>query len=558
MKKTITIIMMVFTIFLFTACEKEIDLTETLIEVVDVTDTSEEYSEEEIIVELDSIIEQIREGEFVINETYSDFVYDTFYLFENDSDSFTITKGGVYVLEGTYTSTITIDVDDEDVDLILLNATISVSSGPAILVLSGDEITISSPITSVNVIEDSDNHPLDEEGKDYNAAIYSKSDLVFNGSGTLTVNGNYNNAINSRDDIKIVDLTLNINSIDDGIIGKDYIAIDAATITVDTIGDCLSSTNDEDTNKGFIYIESGTFDLTTDSDALDAANSIIIYDGTFTIDAGDKGIQATGSIQIGNGTFTINAHDDAINSDSEVLIYDGDITITTGDDAIHGFDLVQIEGGTINILESYEGIEALVIEINGGTINIVSSDDALNATTGGGQEHGPQYISLGGTITINGGIIQISSTGDGVDVNGDATMTDGYLVVYGPTTDRESTIDFDGTFIVSGGLVIAIGSDGMLQSLSESSEQNSLVYADGESFNSGTTIALLDADGNTIISIDAIKTFEAVVISSEDMILGNTYTLEVGNDSFEFTINSSVTSIGSGGNVEGGGLPPRP
>jgi hypothetical protein len=98
----------------------------------------------------------------------------------------------------------------------------------------------------------------------------------------------------------------------------------------------------------------------------------------------------------------------------------------------------------------------------------------------------------------------------------------------------------------------------MLQSLSESSEQNSLVYADGESFNSGTTIALLDADGNTIISIDAIKTFEAVVISSEDMILGNTYTLEVGNDSFEFTINSSVTSIGSGGNVEGGGLPPRP
>ena len=437
----------------------------------------------------------------------------------------------------------------------MLNATISASSGPAILVLSGDEITISSVPDSVNVIEDSTVHPLVDE-KDYNAAIYSKSDLVFNGTGTITINGNYNNAINCRDDIKIVDVTLIINSVDEGIIGKDYIAVSKATITANTVGDSLKSTNDEDTDRGFIYIKSGTFNLTTDSDGIQAVNSILIYDGDFTINADDDGISSTSSIIIGGGTFTINADDDAINSDTEIYIYDGNITISAGDDAIHGYDLIQIEGGTINITKSYEGIEALLIVINGGTINIVSSDDAINATTGGGQEHGPQYVSLGGTLIINGGIIQISSTGDGVDVNGNATMTGGYLVVYGPTTDMESTIDYDETFNISGGLIIAIGSDGMLLGLSTTSTQMSLLYADGETFDTGTTITLTDADGTKIVEIDALKSFEAVVISCEEMLFGEDYTLEVGNDSFDFTISSTVTSLGSGASTSQG-TPPR-
>lgn len=558
MKKSIILAMILCTTLLLTSCGgTDSDDSKKQDEILTVLDTSEDFSKAEIIVELNTYVESIRDDTFSINERYTDILYDTFYLLDATEDSFMITQGGVYMLEGTYTSTIIIDAGDEDVDLVLLDATITSSNGPAILVLSGDEITISSPADKINLIEDSSNHPIDLEGNDYNAAIYSKSDLVFNGSGTLTVNGNYNNAINSRDDIKIVDLTLNINSVDDGIIGKDYIAIVDAIVTTNTAGDSLISTNDKDANRGFIYIKSGTFDFTTNTDAVSAVNGVIIYNGTFTIDAKEKAIQSNSSIMIGGGTFTIKAGDDAISSESELIIYDGTFTITSGDDALHGYDLVKIEGGYIDIIESYEGIESLVIELNGGTVNVVSSDDGINATIGGGQEHGPQYVSLGGTITITGGVIQINAAGDGIDVNGDATMSGGYLLVYGPTTDMESTIDFDGTFTISGGVVIAIGSDGMLQSLSDTSAQHSLIYADGKTLDIGTTITLTDSYGKKIIEINALRPFEAVVLSSEDMIQGDTYTLDIGDDSFEFTIGSNISTIGSGGNPRTNDGPPR-
>jgi len=558
MKKLFTLLLTFTLVFIIAGCEDDVDLTTTLENVIDISDTSEDLTDEDIVFQLDTIISEIREGEFVIDETYEPYELDNYTTLDTTLDSYTLTSGGVYVLEGTYTSTIIIDAGDEDVDLVLVNATISTTSGPAILVLSGDEITISATPNTENVIEDSINHPLDGD-QDYNAAIYSKSDLVFNGTGTLTVNGNYNNAINSRDDIKIVDLTLVINSVDDGIIGKDYVAIAGATINLVTTGDGIKSTNDEDASRGFIYIESGIFDLTVGADGIQAENSIFIYDGTFVIDSSDDGIQATSSMIFGGGTFTITSDDDALNCDAELVIYDGNYTITAGDDAIHGYDMVLIEGGTIDVLGSYEGIESLVIEINGGTMNVVSTDDAINATVGGGQEHGPQYVSLGGSLSITGGIIQINSDGDGVDVNGSATMSGGYLIVYGPVTDMESTIDFDGTFTITGGLVVGIGSDGMLQSLSNTSTQNSLTYADGESYKAGTVVSLKDEDGNIIIEIEAIKAFEAVVISSEEMTTGDTYTFKVGSDSFEFTISSIVTTLGSGSTItEGGFRPPRP
>lgn len=555
--KKISLIMIVIIIFLLTACEADVDLTDTLNDVLDTNDTSEEYTDDEIDVELDSKMYKIQQGEFEFNETYMDYNLSEYTVLSADNDAYTINEGGVYVLEGKYTSTITIDANDEDVDLVLVNATISTNSGPAVLVLSGDEITISAAPNTENLIEDSYNHTI-VNNEDYSAAIYSKSDLVFNGTGNLTVRGAYNDAITSKDDIKIVDLVLDITSVDDGIVGKDYIAVSNATITIDSFGDSMKSTNEEDSSKGFIYIESGTFDLKSVTDAIQAVNSILIYDGTFTIESFDDGITSDASIIIGGGTFNIDSNDDAFNASKELIIYDGDLTISAEDDALHGYDHVLIEGATINIIKSYEGIESYVVEINGGTINVVSSDDAINATVGGGQEHGPQYVATGGTITINGGIIQINSAGDGIDANGDVIMTGGYLVVYGPLTDMESTIDFDGTFSISGGLVIAIGSDGMLQSLSTTSTQASLVYANSDTYSAGTTVALKDSDGNVIIQIDAIKSFEAVVISSEEMVTGSSYSLEIGDESIDFTISSILTSLGSGASSNQQGGRPRP
>ena len=56
-------------------------------------------------------------------------------------------------------------------------------------------------------------------------AIYSKDDLTLKGKGTLIVNGNYQDAIVSKDDIKINNGTIQVTAADDGIRGKDSVTI---------------------------------------------------------------------------------------------------------------------------------------------------------------------------------------------------------------------------------------------------------------------------------------------------------------------------------------------
>lgn len=502
---------------------------------------------------------EVGEGSVVLDDPYEDYTFYNYVVLEPSTETITIEIGGVYYLEGEY-SNIIIDTIDEDVDLVLNNATISSTKGPAVLVLSADVVTFSALEGTSNVIEDSSNHPLDGE-EDYNGAIYSLVDLEFNGTGTLTVNGNYNNAIYTKDDVKIQDITLLVSSVDDGIVGKDYVAISNATVIIDVDGDGIASTNDGDADKGFVYIESGVIDITAGSDGIDAALAVLIYGGELSIYSVDTGIESDNTIVIEGGIIDIDSGNDGINAQIELKVAGGDITINASEDGMHSDDLVLIEGGNIFIQTSYEGIEGYVIVINDGNITVNSTDDGINATAGGGQAHGQElYISDGGTMYINGGVIRVNSVGDGVDVNGTIVMTDGYLLVYGSTTDVQSSIDFDTEFNISGGVVIALGSDGMVEPLSETSEQASLLYADGISYSAGTTVTLTDDQGTVLLEADAIKYFEAVTISTPDMVDGESYTLKVGTDEVDFTISSTVTILGSGGMTGpgGGGLPPRP
>ncbi len=525
---------------------------------IDITDTSEDLSSDEIQNLLDDEVITISGDSINLSKYYTGYAEDPYTVLADDT---TITVGGTYVLEGNYDTTITINVgDDEDVDLILNNATVSVLEGPAILILNAEDVTISSLPDTVNIIEDTSDHTTDETGEDYNAAIYSTTDLIFNGTGSLTVNGNYNNAINSKDDIRIVETNLTVYSVDDGIIGKDYIAIKEATITVNSDGDALLSTNTEDTSKGFIYIESGTFTLDAGADCIQAATAILLYDGTFNLTAGDDGLASDGFITIGGGTFTIDSTGDAVNATTELTIYDGTFTINADDDALHSDDVLTIEGGDINIESSYEGIEAYAIIINGGTVYVTSTDDGINATTGGGQLHGTGYVSTGGSIEFNGGIVYVNSVSDGVDANGDITMTDGYLIVYATSETNQSPIDFDGSFTVSGGLVVAIGSTGMIQAIDSSSSQASLLYADTEEYSAGTEISLLDSDGNSIITLEAVRDFTGLIMSCEAMVDGASFTLQLDDTTYDFTITTTVTSLGDGGVTQGsmpGGTPGR-
>lgn len=115
---------------------------------------------------------------------------------EVDGSKVTITGAGTYVLSGTISDgQIVVDSDDKDsVRLVLNGAEITCSNSSAIWVKAGDTIITLADGTE-NTLTDGAEYTTDSEDDEPKAAVYAKDDLTFNGSGSLTVNGNYKNGI---------------------------------------------------------------------------------------------------------------------------------------------------------------------------------------------------------------------------------------------------------------------------------------------------------------------------------------------------------------------------
>ena len=250
--------------------------------------------------------------------------------------------------------------------------------------------------------------------------------------------------------------------------------------------------------------------------------------------ASTKGIKADGRLYINGGTFTINSADDSVHSNSAVTINDGAYTLTTGDDGVHSGEAVEINGGTITISESYEGLEGLTVTINDGDIDITSSDDGINAA-GGTEEMG--FGRMGNDRTentstdemwmeINGGYIHVLAGGDGIDSNGDITVNGGEVYIDGPSDNGNSAIDYGdrSACYVNGGTVVAIGSSGMAEDISDDSDQQVMLVKLDSQKEAGEVI-LTDSDGNEIITYTALKAYDCVIISAKDLEAGQTYTL---------------------------------
>lgn len=256
-----------------------------------------------------------------------------------------------------------------------------------------------------------------------------------------------------------------------------------------------------------------------------------------------KGIKATTALTINGGSFTINSADDAVHSNTDIAINDGIFEITSGDDAFHADETLTITAGTVNIKESYEGLEGLHIAISGGDIALVAGDDGLNAaggndssgTTGGrdGMFGGHGMSSSNGSIVISGGTINITAYGDGIDANGTIDITGGYTTVCGPTQGDTATLDYDTRATISGGTFIGTGASAMAQTFSHSEQGIISVNVGNQS--AGTEIKLIDSDGNTVITHAPDLAFSVAILSSPDMVTGESYTIYVGSASGEFT-----------------------
>ncbi len=206
-----------------------------------------------------------------------------------DGSKIAITSAGTYIISGTLDEgqVIVNTKDKEIVKLILNGVDITSSSTAPIYIMKAKKIVIVLADGTDNYVTDGDSYTLDDpELNEPNAAIFSKCDLTVNGNGSLTVNANYNNAITSKDELRITGGTITVNSVNDGIRGRDFIAIKGGTITVNAEGDGMQSNNDEDSERGFVSIEGGTINITAGKDGIQAETSVIVSGGNITISSG--------------------------------------------------------------------------------------------------------------------------------------------------------------------------------------------------------------------------------------------------------------------------------
>lgn len=262
-----------------------------------------------------------------------------------------------------------------------------------------------------------------------------------------------------------------------------------------------------------------------------------------------KGLKSTGPMTITSGTYCINSADDSIHSNSSLTVVGGAIQAATGDDGFHADKALCIGGGTILITESYEGLEGLSITICGGDITLKASDDGLNAAGGNDESgfggKGGRPGGMGGFgrdqfgassdsyIEISGGKLKVDADGDGIDSNGNLTISGGYTIVEGPTNNGNGPLDYDGTGTLSGGSVIITGSSGMAQSLQSTGTQGVFAIHAGPC-NAGTTVTISHADGTEILSLTPQKMFGCVIISTPDIVKGESYRIHIGSDSGTF------------------------
>lgn len=266
-----------------------------------------------------------------------------------------------------------------------------------------------------------------------------------------------------------------------------------------------------------------------------------------------KGLKAETNLVLNGGTYNIDSCDDSIHSNKIVTITNGTYSIKSGDDAVHAEETTKITNGNINITKSYEGIEGLDIELKGGKITVVADDDGINAAGGNDdsgtvepfENKGGMNEATNGSITISSGNIDINASGDGIDANGNLTVTGGTTYVSGSENGGNSALDYSGDAKITGGTFVAVGMSEMSQNFGDDSTQGVIMINKDDTQEKGTKISLKDSSGKELVSYTSKKSFNSVLVSCKGIEKGSSYTLSIGDEDSAVQMSSLVYSEGT-------------
>ena len=414
-----------------------------------------------------------------------------------------ISSDTVYSISGEAFGNIVIDVSsDYKFELELAGFKLTSVNAAPITILNGDKVTISAKKSFTNYIFDLRPATSGNTPAAYPAAIYSLVDLDIEGKGSLTVSSDYNGGIYTKKDVKIKNLTLSISASENALRGNDSVTLESCSTTIiATRGDAVKTSNSDISSKGNqrgnVTITGGVHNIYAAGDGISAAHNVIISDSStalniytdsystytalkteissekiylradsqeysYSVRFSRKDGTAEWADAVYVGEFFIGGENIYLYEASKksgythvaVFSYSSEQTqgqdisyhLTTNDIPINkGFDTIAIkalssslgfrytsfyltENGNVTVDErSNRGIKAAnSVNISAGTISISSHGDAIKANNDATLENGN---SPTGDITISGGNITITTYSTAILAEGDITASGGSITV---------------------------------------------------------------------------------------------------------------------------------
>lgn len=394
-----------------------------------------------------------------------------------DGAKVTIDAGGSYIVRGSLDNG-TIDVslpsNDDTAQLVLDGASIHNDAGPALQVSKADAVYLTLADGSTNMLSDGTGYALAAGEDEVQAAIYTASDLAVNGSGSLSVNGAHYHAVSSQGDFVVTGGTVDIASAEDGAFASGAIKIGGGDITVNAGDDGFHS-------EYLLYIADGTVDVESSTEGFEAER-IYVRGGNSSIVASDDGLNASQS----------EAEKEASEASEAAAGPEGDRgEPPAGPENDGGEPPARPEGDRGEPPAGEQGAPTPG-KADGKQSNVPDIDDA--------------YL-----IQIDGGSLTVDAGGDGLDSNGYIVINGGTVFVSGASDADDSGLDYEYGATVNGGDVILIGAAGMAEDFTDGTQAHLMERLSG---NAGSTIEILDANGNVLASYVVPKAFQAVTASA--------------------------------------------
>ena len=530
----------------------------------------------------------------------------------------TITASSEISVSGESTSgqlAVNVDKTAEPEGKVVLNLeglTLSNSSAAPIYVEAiGDEVQISAKNGTTNTISDGTSHTdtyVDSDGNTntVNGAIFSRDDLKLKGKGTLIVNGNTEDSIVCKNDLKIWNGNITVNAADDGIRGNDSVRIgdpDAAdysslSVTVNTNngssgGDGIKTNSDED-GKGYVTINGGTVNIDSYADGIQAEQTFTMNGGELNITT-YQGSNFTGSASGGNGGWgggmggndgnsnktdisakgikAVGVYDEAgttWQSGGDLIVNGGTITIDSSDDSLHCGGDMQLLGGSMTLATADDGAH---------------SDHALTIGSTGGDYDAP-YVNItksyegieGVDITQNSGTVMVTSSDDGYNAAGGAdssgnnnsggwgqgswggpgggSSSDGSQTMtfnggYAYVNAAGDGLDSNGNIYFNGGYVFVSQTGGGNGPLDCGDSNNSITYSGGTVIAAGSSDMFETPSSYSFLSTTSVSAGQTITFTDASGNVLATFTLPNGSAEMVMCSQESSVTCYTGGTLSG-------